>query len=175
MAPPMGGPTGHTSLLQEMGMRAKEVHACAASVPSPIQEVPEEECQVNLESRGGVAYVLARNFKSLRTGQRLGFPAYSLSKELLGFYNETSQGVGFGQFVPISNYADEFGPTQMTESTQILDDAMSKKSQEVYAVKDWGSIASLIDHALVYAWSKDIDQISTNDSHASSDGCGADC
>ena len=42
------------------------------------------------------------------------------------------------------------------QATQILNEAMETKRDSVYALKDWGSIANLIDHALVYDWSKDI-------------------
>ncbi|KAI2499713.1 hypothetical protein MHU86_14794 [Fragilaria crotonensis] len=59
-----------------------------------------------------VAYVLAKQFKSVRTGDRLGFPAYSrLGKELLGFYRES--GVGVAQFVPIQRHAQDFGPMEL--------------------------------------------------------------
>jgi hypothetical protein len=42
------------------------------------------------------------------------------------------------------------------QATEILNEAMENKSDSVYALKDWGSISNLIDHALVYDWSKDI-------------------
>lgn len=120
-----------------------------------------------------VAYVLARQFKALRTGERLGFPAFNESKEMLGFYRESNEKVGVGNFIPIAQYPDDFGPMQMMESTEILQEAIASKSQEVYALKDWGSISNLIDHALVYAWSKDIDPIEGNLNHGLG-GSGAD-
>mmetsp|Transcript_27332 Transcript_27332/g.38445 ORF Transcript_27332/g.38445 Transcript_27332/m.38445 type:complete len:788 (-) Transcript_27332:1140-3503(-) len=103
-----------------------------------------------------VEYVLAKQFKSMRTGERLGFPAYSAAKELLGFYRESSMRVGVGQFVPISRLRDDFGHVELLQATQVLEEAIAKKSEAVHALKDWGSISNLIDHALVYDWSKDM-------------------
>ena len=103
-----------------------------------------------------VAYVLAKQYKATRTGERLGFPAYSESKEILGFYRESSTKVGVGQFLPISHHRDEFGPLEIIQATQILNEAMKTKSDSVYRLKDWGSIGNLIDNSLVYDWSKDI-------------------
>ena len=103
-----------------------------------------------------VEYVLAKQYKALRTGERLGFPAYSANKEILGFYRESSTKVGVGQFTPISRHRSDFGPLEILQATEILEDAIAKKSGAVHALKDWGSISNLIDHALVYDWSKDI-------------------
>jgi hypothetical protein len=114
-----------------------------------------------------VAYVLAKQFKAMSTGERLGFPAYSESKELLGFYRESSMKVGVGQFLPIDHRREHFGPREIMHASQILDEAFETKSDAVYALKDWGTISNLIDHALVYDWSKDIGA-GTNNSTSSS-------
>ena len=108
----------------------------------------------SLESE--VAYVLAKEYKALRTGERLGFPAYNASKEILGFYRESNGKVGVGSFHPLSRHRDDFGPLQVLQANEILENAISKKSEAVHALKDWGSMANLLDHALVYDWSKDI-------------------
>jgi hypothetical protein len=55
------------------------------------------------------------------------------------------------------------------QATQILDEALETKSDAVYALKDWGTISNLIDHALVYDWSKGIGA-GTNNSASSSGG-----
>lgn len=44
---------------------------------------PQEESREN-----EVENVLAKQYKAVRTGERLGFPAYSTNKEILGFYRE---------------------------------------------------------------------------------------
>lgn len=103
-----------------------------------------------------VEYVLAKQYKAVRTGERLGFPAYSASKEILGFYRESSSKVGVGQFIPIGHHREDFGPMEILQATQILEDALRNKSDAVHILKDWGNITNLIDHALVYDWSKDI-------------------
>jgi hypothetical protein len=127
-----------------------------ASLPSRTRREPDE----SLESE--VEYVLAKQYKSMRTSDRLGFPAYAASKELLGFYCESSTKVGVGQFVPIRHLAHEFGPLEVMQATTILEEALAANSEAVYALKDWGSISNLIDHALVYDWSKDIDSSSNH-------------
>lgn len=109
-----------------------------------------------------VQFVLAKQYKALRTGERLGFPAYSSNHEILGFYRESSMKVGVGRFVPLSVHADEFGPAEMEQATRILRDAIESDSEAVHALKDWGSISNLIDHALVYDWSKNVPGAATN-------------
>jgi hypothetical protein len=137
-----------------------------ASLPQPSQHLrdgkkasqpsrPRSEPGDSLESE--VEFVLAKQYKSMQTSERLGFPAYSVSKELLGFYRESSTKVGVGQFVPIRHLAHEFGPLEVMQATEILEEALATNSDAVHALKDWGSINNLIDHALVYDWTKDID------------------
>eukprot|EP00980_Cylindrotheca_fusiformis_P028006 scaffold22575_cov141-Cylindrotheca_fusiformis.AAC.37 len=108
-----------------------------------------------------VVYVLAKQYKALRTGERLGFPAYSANKEILGFYRESNGKVGVGSFHPLSRHRNDFGPLQVLQANEILEDAIAKKSEAVHALKDYGSMANLLDHALVYDWSKDIENDSS--------------
>jgi hypothetical protein len=120
-------------------------------------EPEQSPSSVDDESRETeVEYVLAKQYKALRTGERLGFPAYSANKEILGFYREHMGKVGVGQFIPISRHSNEFGPLEILQATEILEDAILKKSAAVHSLKDWGTITNLLDHALVYDWSKDI-------------------
>jgi hypothetical protein len=118
-----------------------------------------------------VEYVLAKQHKSLRTGEILGFPAYSASREIVGFYRESGNKVGVGEFVPISRHARDFGPMEIMQASEILSDAIAKKSKAVHALKDWGTISNLLDHALVYDWTKDIGTSGgRSNSHSGSDG-----
>lgn len=131
----------------------REVPPMQPAMDMPMQRSIREE-----ESRESeVEYVLAKQYKALRTGERLGFPAYSADKEILGFYSESSGKVGVGQFSPIARHRNDFGPLEIMQATEILEDAIAKKSGAVHSLKDWGgSIANLLDHALVYEWGKDI-------------------
>jgi hypothetical protein len=103
-----------------------------------------------------VEFVLAKQYKAVRTGERLGFPAFSAAKVILGFYRESTTKVGVGQFIPIGHHREDFGPMEILQATQILEDALQNKSDAVHMLKDWGNITNLIDHALVYDWSKDL-------------------
>jgi hypothetical protein len=107
-----------------------------------------------IDRESEVEYVLAKQYKSVRTGERLGFPAYSIEHEILGFYRESTTKVGVGQFVPVT--AQDFGPHEIQQAKKILQGAIAEKSDAVHALKEWGSISSLIDHCLVYDFSKDI-------------------
>ena len=44
----------------------------------------------------------------------------------------------------------------MEQARQILKEAILKRSRAVYALKDWDSLMSMVEHALVYDWTKDI-------------------
>ena len=112
--------------------------------------------------------MLAKQYKALRTGERLGFPAYSANKEILGFYREAAGKVGVGQFVAISRHRNDFGPLEILQATEILEEAIAKKSRAVHSLKEWGTIANLLDHALVYDWSKDMSGPSGSSSAAPS-------
>jgi hypothetical protein len=134
------------------------------SIPTvPVQRQTHHRFDEEESRESEVEYVLAKQYKALRTGQRLGFPAYSINKEILGFYRESTTKVGVGQFTPIARHRNDFGPLEIMQATEILEGAIAKKSEAVHVLKEWGSISNLIDHALVYDWSKDIG----NDSSAS--------
>lgn len=97
-----------------------------------------------------VEYLLAKQFKSLKTNERLGFPVYSADKDLLGFYQE------FGKFVPIPS---EWGPAEKLQAVRILETA---PQQSVHA-KQGRSISTLLNHALVYEWSQGLSDVTTKE------------
>ena len=107
-----------------------------------------------MDRESEVEYVLARQYKSLRTGERLGFPAYSAEREILGFYHDSPRSAGLRQFIPISD--QDFGPSEKLQAKKILEDAINTNSRAVQAVKDCGSLAVVLDRCLVYDFSKDI-------------------
>lgn len=115
----------------------------------------EEEIEAERRQKK-VEYILAKQFKSIRTGEQLGFPAFNSEKVIIGFYRESTMKVGVGRFVPLSKHKDEFGPRQMAQATLFLEDAIENNNSAVHSLRDWGSLQSMIDHTLVYAWSKDL-------------------
>lgn len=122
---------------------------CGTSSPSTSSN---RECDVE--------YLLAKQFKSLRTGERLGFPAYSSSKELLGFYQDPCK------FIPICRLSTDFGSVEKRQATEILEQAMSAFSDSVHSIKQWGSITNMLNHALVYEWSKGLAATTKDDAKA---------
>jgi hypothetical protein len=124
--------------------------------PSPLDKVPRIAQQASVRrssddsQENKVEYVVAKQYKSVRTGERLGFPAFSASKEIVGFYHEA------GHFMPIKDFVKDFGPMEIMQATQILEQAIASKSDAVHSRKEWGSISNLVDHCLVYNFSKDI-------------------
>ena len=107
---------------------------------------------MDLESE--VEHVLARQYKSFRTGERLGFPAYNVDRTILGFYRDSPRNAGVRQFIPVSD--EDFGPSEKMQAKKILDEAISTNSGAVQSVKECGSIACVLDRCLVYDYSKDI-------------------
>ena len=102
-----------------------------------------------------VEYVLAKQFKSLFNGSRLGYPAFNKSKVIVGFYKESTIKVGVGRFVSLQKHKNEFGPRQMAQATIQLEDAIENDSSAVHSLREWGSLESMIDHVIVYAWRHD--------------------
>ena len=136
------------------GHSLSHVPVVMRSPPSPIQAAPAQTRLDEGTRESEVAYVLARHFKAMRTEERLGFPAYSATKEILGFYRESHSKVGVGHFIPISRHREDFGPLEIMQATEILEEAVATDSEAVHALKDWGNISNLLDHALVYDWSR---------------------
>jgi len=103
-----------------------------------------------------VDFVLAKQYKTLRCGTRLGFPAFDHCGQIMGFFREGNGKPGVGQFVPISYHSEDFGPLECMQANEILQDFRDKGSDAVHRLKDHGTIARLLDSALIYDWSKDM-------------------
>ena len=127
-----------------MDFRVERSHGAGLVKMPPEELSSDDDLQHNDEPAvvgKEVEYLLAKQFKSVKTGERLGFPVYSADKELLGFYQE------FGNFTPTPS---DFGPTEKLQAVRILETA---PSAAVYA-KQGRSMATLLNHALVYEWSQ---------------------
>lgn len=101
------------------------------------------------EATADVEYILAKHFR------KLGFPVYNSAKEIIGFCRESNTEIGVGQFSPLSQHKNELGPNDVAEASCHLEEALSQNSQAVHCKKDWGSVRSMFNHAMVYDWSKD--------------------
>jgi hypothetical protein len=120
--------------------------------PSKLRhQQSEEESQEELESQ--VMYVLAKQYKSLRTGQRLGFPAFNVDKEIIGFFPESSTKVGVEKFISIHHLKQDLGVFEREQASQILKDAIASRSEALHCIKDYDSVSSLLASALVFDWS----------------------
>jgi hypothetical protein len=95
-----------------------------------------------------VEYILAKHFR------HYGFPVYNAQMDLIGFYRESPHEIGVGQFSPVFEHCD-LSANDVDETVQNLKDAVAQNSKAVHCKKDWGSITSMFDHAMVYDWSKD--------------------
>ncbi len=143
---------------------------------SQLQDKPQE----NLRQFGNIGteqedknphkveYVLAKQFKSLFNGSRLGYPAFNKSKIIVGFYKESTIKVGVGRFVSIQKHKNEFGPRQMAQATIQLEDAIENDSSAVHSLHEWGSLESMIDHVIVYAWRHDFSNTADENSPSKS-------
>ena len=61
-----------------------------------------------------IKYILAKQMKSTRTGQQLGFPAFNCKNIIVGFYRESTFHVGVSRFILLSNHKDDFGPFEVS-------------------------------------------------------------
>ncbi|GKY96617.1 hypothetical protein MPSEU_000621300 [Mayamaea pseudoterrestris] len=112
-----------------------------------------------------VEYVLAKQYKSLTTRQKLGFPAYSLDKKLLGFFTSSNKSSGANQFVSLSQLDDFASSDAQQQATDILQEAIDLKSDILYCLSDWGSLGNMLDRVFVYEWSKDISDAAVSNDH----------
>jgi len=135
----------HASMIpQQSGLRGTHHE----SQKSLVADSGSQEAEVD--------FVLAKQYKTLRCGQRLGFPAFDVQGHIIGFFREGNGKPGVGQFVPISYHAEDFGPLECMQANEILQDFRDKGSDAVHRLKDHGTIARLLDSALIYDWSKDM-------------------
>jgi len=123
---------------------------------SPTQYLHEMDIRLETDAhKTDIHFVLAKLFKSIDTGKCLGFPAFNENKSLLGFYVESDRKLSSGTFVPLEHF-DEFGPNEISHAKLILEQAMEKNSQAVHEIKNFESLPSMLDHALVYQWTKEL-------------------
>jgi hypothetical protein len=114
-----------------------------------------QDYAIDEENRqGDVRYVLARQFKLIASDKQLGYPAYSITKELLGFYRKPSRG-GVGRFQPIHKHRQDISPSTMTQATQILEDAILKGDTAVFDTNRHDTLTDMVSEALNYeTWTK---------------------
>jgi hypothetical protein len=104
-----------------------------------------------------VMYVLAMNYKVSRTGEPLGFPAFSSERVLIGFFRieETNQGsnLSFNEiFFPISWFAQDFGQAELDQATRILNVSIESHIEALYTLTDYNnSLSRLLQDCFRFA------------------------
>ena len=152
-SPPTGNDPGNVAAAKS-APSSRPQSSGASSRQSSIGIAEQTNPSVRDEpTREDMFYILAKPFKSVSTGEKLGFPSYNVGKEMIGFVCESNQ-KGFGQFVPITDYSADFGPTEMAQATRILDSAITNQNPALHSREMHTSVYSLIDHALVYDYSR---------------------
>lgn len=100
------------------------------------------------------AYILAKQFRSVKTSDRLGFPVFGESHDLLGFYTGNTLNADTDAFTKIDDL-DEFGEGELEQAKHILIDARESGNDEVHSIKDYGNYRNLVEHALIYDANKE--------------------
>jgi len=134
-----------------------------------------ETQNVNIKKgQSDVHFVLAKQFQSKHDNKFYGCPAYSLGKELLGFYVQSRIIGGSGRFQPISNYNFSFQPISnfnfsLAEKLQaraiIMEQTDKKRSSGslLYSKEKHGSsLNELVTAALSHFQLKRLDFMSTD-------------
>ena len=78
-----------------------------------------------------------------------------MNKELIGFFRESD--VGEPRFSPIANVSS-FDINRKNEVNKIVEEAINQRSEAIHRLKDYGTLASLFDHVMVYDWSREFSQ-----------------
>ena len=117
-------------------------------------EVPDYA--IDQENRQGeVRFVLARQFKLVTSDKQLGYPAFSFTKELLGFYRKSSRLGGGGRFIPIHKHRQELGPGTLGQATGILEESIMKGDNAVFDIMQYQSLTDMVQQALNFeSWLK---------------------
>lgn len=101
-----------------------------------------------------IDFIFAKHLLSLN-GERLGFPVCDVNNDLIGFFRESD--VGEPRFFPISSISG-FDLDQKNEVNKVVAEARNQRSDAVHRLKDYGTLASLFDHVMVYDWSREFSQ-----------------
>ena len=101
-----------------------------------------------------IDFIFAKHLLS-NSGEKLGFPVCDVNKDLVGFFRESD--VGEPRFSPIANVS-AFDINQKNEVTKIIEEAVDQRSEAIHRLKDYGTLASLFDHVMVYDWSREFSQ-----------------
>lgn len=101
-----------------------------------------------------IDFIFAKHLLS-NSGEKLGFPVCDVNKELIGFFRESD--VGEPRFSPIANVSS-FDINRKNEVNKIVEEAINQRSEAIHRLKDYGTLASLFDHVMVYDWSREFSQ-----------------
>ena len=97
-----------------------------------------------------IFYVISKQYKSVRTGSRLGFPVFNREQQLIGFYQNHDKSSS-DYLIPITMLEDEFGPRELEQATQILSDAIVANSGEVDNIERYDSVHDMLS-SLMHSW-----------------------
>ncbi len=101
-----------------------------------------------------IDFIYAKHLVSVK-GDKLGFPVCDVNNDLIGFFRESD--VGEPRFFPISNMAG-LDVNQKNEVNKVVEEAVNQRNDAVHRLKDYGTLASLFDHVMVYDWSREFSQ-----------------
>jgi hypothetical protein len=118
--------------------------------PTPLT-LPSTETEIHRGGEEDVEYLWAKQFKSVRTGELLGYPAYSRDEELLGFYL-ASPDDHHHTFRPVP--PEDFGVKELQQAKEVLRQAADPAA--IQSLQQWGSIEHMIHRAMVYEWCQEI-------------------
>lgn len=124
-----------------------------SNLDSIQDEKVDEEIEVKRIEKT-IKYVLAKQCKSKRTDKQLGFPAFNHQKTIVGLYRESDAKVAASRLVLLSQLMDDFGPSEILQATCVLEDAIEKNDRALHSINDFSSLESLVEHVLVYEWTK---------------------
>ena len=146
----------------------------------PSSEAYEINADYHESRENEVEYVFAKQFKSLRTGVLLGYPAYTIKKELIGFYqqvqatqpkpvnvtNVSQQQRSDRKMISSSPsppplftkshlfvpiHEEDFGVTELEHAKVVFEEADPSAIQSMSLC---GSIEAMLHRALVFEWSQ---------------------
>ncbi len=137
----------HVSMLEQHEHSRKRSRQESEVHWSPQRVIGGDDSWQQDDTTKDVEYILAKDFR------KLGFPVYNSNKAIIGFYRESNTEIGVGQFSPLSQHTDELGPDVIAEAHRTIIEAIAQKNQALHCKKDWGSVVSMFDHAMVYDWS----------------------
>jgi hypothetical protein len=125
--------------------QTSQTYRTSSVVQGSISKSDAKHSLEELESQ--VAYLLARQYFTIRAGNSLGFLVFNEDMHVLGFFQDLTSNTEMKDFIPIYQLEEDFDIFEQEEAARMLRDAIESHSKALYCTSNYDSVHSLLASA----------------------------